>query len=45
VFLVIMLLMPRGIIPSVRDLVVSHNPFDRPAGDGESEPRTSGVAT
>jgi branched-chain amino acid transport system permease protein len=45
VFLVIMLLMPRGIIPSVRDLVVSHNPFDRPAGDGESKPRTSGVAT
>jgi branched-chain amino acid transport system permease protein len=45
VFLVIMLLMPRGIIPSLRDLVVSHNPFDRPAGDGESKPRTSGVAT
>jgi branched-chain amino acid transport system permease protein len=45
VFLVIMLLMPRGIIPSVRDLAVSHNPFGRQAGDGESPPRTSGVAT
>lgn len=44
VFLVIMLLMPRGIIPSVRDLAASHNPFGRPAGDGESTPRTSGVA-
>jgi len=44
VFLVIMLLMPRGIIPSLRDLAVSHNPFDRPAGNGESTPSTSGVS-
>ena len=45
VFLVIMLLMPRGIIPSVRDLAQNHNPFGRPAGNGESKPRTSGAAT
>jgi branched-chain amino acid transport system permease protein len=45
VFLVIMLLMPRGIIPSVRDLARSHNPFGRAAGNGESKPRTSGAAT
>jgi len=23
---------------------VSHNPFDRPAGNGESKPSTSGVS-
>ena len=45
VFLVIMLLMPRGIIPSLRDLMVRHNPFARPAANGESNPSASGAAT
>jgi branched-chain amino acid transport system permease protein len=42
VFLVIMLLMPRGIIPSVRDLAGSGGPFRRRSEPTPSEP---GVAT
>jgi branched-chain amino acid transport system permease protein len=45
VFLVIMLLMPRGILPSARDLLVSRNPFGRPAGNGESPSTPRGVVT
>ena len=40
-----MLLMPRGILPSLRDLVEARMPLKRGAGDGESKPTAPGVVT
>src|SRR5205085_428762 len=45
VFLVVMLLMPRGILPSLRDLVEARMPLKRGAGTGESKPTAPGVVT
>jgi branched-chain amino acid transport system permease protein len=45
VFLAVMLAMPRGIIPSVRDLVAARRPSAGRAGSGESTPTAPGVVT
>jgi branched-chain amino acid transport system permease protein len=45
VFLGVMLLMPRGILPSLRDLVQARLPVKRGADTGESTPTAPGVAT
>ena len=45
VFLIVMLLMPRGILPSLRELVETRLPLGRSPGRGESTPKASGVPT
>jgi branched-chain amino acid transport system permease protein len=45
VFLVIMLILPRGIIPSLTDLVVAHRPKDGTPRSGEPAAPVAGVTT